>query len=82
MRAVLVVGALLAWLPAAAWAQLGPARAGSLAQADNAATASSNPAGLTRVKQEQFVLDTMLMYSQNEFEVRPDDHHRRRSEER
>ena len=63
--------AALACLPAAARAQLGPARAGSLAQADNASTAGSNPAGLTRIGQQQFVLDTMVTYSDNEFEVKP-----------
>ncbi len=71
MRSALALAAVLAGLPIAASAQLGPARAGSLAQADNAATASSNPAGLTRLKDEQFVLDTMILYSQNEFEVKP-----------
>ncbi len=40
MRSALALAAALAWLPGAAMAQLGPARAGSLAQADNAATAS------------------------------------------
>lgn len=66
MRASLLLMAALACLPAPAWAQLGPARSDSLAQADNAATAGSNPAGLTRIPREQFVLDTMVTYSDNE----------------
>ena len=56
-------------LPATADAQLGPARAGRLAQANNAATASSNAAGLTRVENPQWVLNTMFTLSDNEFEV-------------
>ncbi len=52
-------------------AQLGPARAGSTAQADNAATAGTNPAGLTRVPNEQWVGGTMLAYSNAKFEVKP-----------
>jgi long-subunit fatty acid transport protein len=58
-------------LPASAYAQLGPARAGMQAQANNAATAGSNPAGLTHIEGTQWAVNTMFAYSDNEFEVKP-----------
>lgn len=67
--AALVVCAVAAAVAGPAAAQLGPGRAGSLAQADNAATASSNPAGMSRLPREQIVFETMLAYSDGEFDV-------------
>ncbi len=62
---------LIATAPGTTLAQLGPARAGSMAQAENAATAGTNPAGLTRVAEEQWVVGAMVGYSDNEFDVKP-----------
>jgi long-chain fatty acid transport protein len=72
-RPLLILSTLLALLGSAetARAQLGPARSGSFAQADNVATAASNPSGLTRIDREQLVVGAMVGYSDTEFRVKP-----------
>ena len=64
---VLSVVALLAAGPASA--QLGPALAGRMAQAGNAAVVNNNPAGITYVDGTQIVLDASLAFSFSEFKV-------------
>jgi long-chain fatty acid transport protein len=70
--AALVACAVGAAAAGPATAQLGPGRAGSLAQADNAATAATNPAGMSRLAHEQIVVETTLAYSDGEFDVDQD----------
>jgi long-chain fatty acid transport protein len=69
LRILICVTALAAG-PASA--QLGPALAGRMAQADNAAVVNNNPAGLAYVDGTQIVLDTTLAFSFSEFEVGPE----------
>ena len=64
---VLSIVALSAAGPAAA--QLGPALAGRMAQAGNAAVVNNNPAGITYVDGTQIVLDASLAFSFSEFKV-------------
>jgi long-chain fatty acid transport protein len=61
----------LALLAGPAHAQLGPAFAGRMAQADNAAVVNSNPAGITRVRGTQLVVDTSLAQGFSRFRVGP-----------
>jgi long-chain fatty acid transport protein len=61
-------------LPATpAQAQLGPAMAGRVAQAANAAVVNSNPAGITRVRGTQIVLDTAVAQGFSEFRLSDSD---------
>ena len=62
------LGSLL--LVSSASAQLGPALAGRMAQADNAAVVNNNPAGITRVPGTQMVVDLGFAQSFSEFRVK------------
>jgi len=50
-------------------AQLRPASTGNFASADSAATAYSNPAGMSRLDRRELVLDTLLVYSRSKFKI-------------
>lgn len=69
MRLILAMIAL-GLLAAPAAGQTGPALAGRMAQADNAAVVNSNPAGITRVRGTQVVLDASVASSFSRFRVR------------
>ena len=59
---------LLLSVPAAA--QIAPGLAGRMAQAENAGTVTSNPAGTTRLEGFHLVFDTIVAVSDNKFEVK------------
>jgi long-chain fatty acid transport protein len=61
---------VLAQAGGAAYAQLGPALTGRMAQAENAAVVNNNPAGITYVDGTQVVLDGMFAHSFSDFEVK------------
>ena len=64
---ILAVSVILLACPAEA--QLRPAHSGNFAAADSAATAYSNPAGMSRLDRTEFVFDTLLAYSRSQFKV-------------
>ncbi len=67
---------VLAWisacmiLPSIAWAQTNPVFSGVTASAENATTAYSNPAGLTRIDHTQLVGILSLGYSESDFKIK------------
>ncbi len=69
MSKALATLALLFLAAPPAAAQLGPALAGRMAQAENAAVVNNNPAGLTRLDGTQVVLDAMVAFPFSEFDV-------------
>lgn len=57
------------WLYEQATPDLGTASAGRAATADNAATAASNPAGMTRLNQSELMVGIQPLYVKSEFDV-------------
>ena len=64
-----ILGVSLFLLARPAEAQLRPAHAGGSAAADSAATAYSNPAGMSLLDRPELVLDTLLVNSRSKFKV-------------
>jgi long-chain fatty acid transport protein len=69
-RNLFVLGLLLVLLmPSLAAAEIGPAMTGLSGNANDATTAFSCPAGITRLKQSQAVLQTAFVYEHSKFDV-------------
>lgn len=69
-RNLFLSGLLLVLLmPSLAVAEIGPAMTGLSGNANDATTAFSRPAGITRLKQSQAVLQTAFVYENSKFEV-------------
>jgi long-chain fatty acid transport protein len=64
-------GLLVQWAAGPAVAQLRPANSGNFASADSAATAYSNPAGMSRLDRRELVLETIAAYTSSQFKVSP-----------
>jgi len=61
-----LIAALIAGLPLTAFATTGPAITGLVATADDAATAATNPAGLTRLHRPEWVGGVRVFYADSE----------------